>query len=432
MITAVIVGAGHRALTYASYAKLYPDKLKIVGVADPNKLRREEVAKEYGLTPEQCFNSAVELAAKGKIADAVINGTMDRQHVPTTLPLLKAGYDVLLEKPFAISEEEARALYAAAQKYNRKVMICHVLRYAPFYSEIKKRILDGDIGKIINIQTAEHVSYHHAAIGYIRGKWHRKDICGSSVLMAKCCHDLDLLSWFMSGVEPAKIASFGGLHYFCRKNAPENSGEHCLLDCPIEKDCLYSARKHYLDHPYRWSFYVWAGLEHIDNPTLEQKEEFLKHKDNPYGKCVWKLDNNVVDRQSVMVEFADGVTATHNLVCGASRPMRKIHIIGSHGEIQGIMDDSKFTVRHIDLRPGHEYSETEIDLKIQGDTTGAFGGHGGGDLRLVADFVSLLEGNHPSISCTAIEDSINGHLIGFSADKSMEESRIITLLHCKP
>ncbi|MCX6983537.1 MAG: Gfo/Idh/MocA family oxidoreductase [Lentisphaerae bacterium] len=381
MITAIIVGAGHRALVYASYAKECPDKLKIVGVADPIKLRREMVAKEYGLTQEQCFSSAEELASRGKIADAIINGTMDRQHVPTTLPLLKTGYDVLLEKPFAISEEEARELQAAAQKYNRKIMICHVLRYAPFYYEIKKRLLSGEIGKIINIQTAEHVSYHHVAIGYIRGKWRRKDVCGSSSLMAKCCHDLDLLTWFMSGIKLAKIASFGGLHYFCRKNAPENSGEYCLLDCTIERDCLYSARKHHLDHPDRWAFYVWAGLEHIE----------------------------------------------HNMVCGTSRPMRKIHIIGSHGEIHGIMDDSKFTVRHIDLRPGHEYSETEIDLNIQGDTTGAFGGHGGGDLRLAADFVSLLEGNQPSISCTTLDDSINGHLIGFCADKSMEENRIVNL-----
>ena len=427
MITSIIVGAGHRAMVYASYAKLHPDKFKIVGVADPNKLRQEMVAKEYGLTPDQCFNSAEELAAKGKIADSVINGTMDRQHVPTTLPLLKAGYDVLLEKPFAISEAEARELHAAARKYHRRLMICHVLRYAPFYYEIKQRVLSGEIGRIINIQTAEHVSYHHVASCFIRGKWHRKDVCGSSALMAKCCHDLDLLAWFMSGISPEKVVSFGGLHYFCRKYAPENSGEYCLLDCPVEKDCLYSARKHCLDHPDRWAFYVWAGLENIENPTLQQKEEFLKRKDNPYSRCVWKLDNNVVDRQSVLVEFADGVTATHNMVCGTSRPMRKLHIIGSHGEIQGIMDDSKFTVRHIDLRPGHEYSETEIDLNIHGDTTGAFGGHGGGDLRLAADFVSLLEGNKPSISCTTLDDSINGHLIGFCADQSMEQNRIVNL-----
>ncbi len=425
MITAIIVGAGHRALTYASYAQHYPDKMKIVGVADPVKLRREQVAAKYGLTPEQCYESAEDLAAKGKLADAVINGTMDAEHVPTTLPLLEAGYDVLLEKPFAVSEEEIKILAKAVERTRRKVMICHVLRYAPFYTEMKKRVLAGEIGEIINIQAAEHVSYHHVASCFIRGKWNREDVCGSSSLMSKCCHDLDLLTWFCSEIPPVKVSSFGGLHYFTREKAPANSGQYCLLDCPIEKDCLYSARKHHLDHPDRWSFYVWADIEHIKHATLADKEAFLKDKANPYSQCVWKLDNNVVDRQSVMIEFANGATATHSMVCGCSRPMRKLHIIGTHGELHGIMDDNRYTVRHIDLRPGHEYSEEVFDLTNEGDTTGAFGGHGGGDLRLVADFISVLEGNAPSISCTTLADSLNGHLIGFAADQAMKENIIV-------
>jgi predicted dehydrogenase len=427
MLTAIIVGAGHRSLMYASYAKLHPTKMKIVGVADPIKLRCEQVAEEYNLTPEQCYESAEELASKGKLADIIINGTMDNQHVDTTVPLLEAGYDVLLEKPFAISREEVERLTEVVKRTGRKVMICHVLRYAPFYTEMRQRILDGEIGDIINIQSAEHVSYHHVAAGYVRGKWHRKDVCGSSSLMAKCCHDLDLLTWFKSGIAPKQVSSFGGLHYFCRKNAPENSGEQCLVDCPLEKDCLYSARKHYIDHPVRWGAYSWAGIEHLGETTLEQKEEFLKDKSNPYSRCVWKLDNNVVDRQSVMIEFKDGSTATHNMVCGTSRPMRKIHIIGTKGELHGILDDNKYVVRHIDPRPGHEYTEVEYDLNDEGDTTGAFGGHGGGDLRLPADFVTAVEGKTPSISCTSLADSLNGHLIGFAADQAMEENRIVEL-----
>ena len=427
MITAVIVGAGHRALLYASLALKDPQKLKIVGVADPIEQRRKLVAEKYGFSEEFCFESAEELAKHGKIADAVINGTMDDQHVDTTIPLLEAGYDILLEKPFAISHDEVKRLEEAVERTGRKVMICHVLRYAPFYVELKKRILNGEIGDIINIQTAEHVSYHHVASCYVRGKWHRKDICGSSSLMAKCCHDLDLLTWFKSGIAPKQVSSFGGLHYFCRKNAPENSGEYCLLDCPIEKECLYSARKHYLDHPERWSFYVWAELEHLGKPTLEQKEAFLKDKSNPYSKCVWKLDNNVADRQSVIIEFEDGSTASHNMVCGTSRPMRNIHIIGTRGELQGIMDDNKYVIRHIDPRPGHEYEEIEHNLNDEGDTTGAFGGHGGGDLRLSMDFCTAIEGEEPSISCTSLDDSLNGHLIGFAADEAMEQNKIVKI-----
>ena len=427
MITAVVVGAGHRAMTYASLAEHKPEQLKIVGVADPNKQRQQMVADMYGFSEEFCFDSAQELAKRGKIADAVINGTMDRQHVETTIPLLEAGYDVLLEKPFAVSKAEVERLDEAVKRTGRKVMICHVLRYAPFYTEMKQRVLNGEIGEIINIQSAEHVSYHHVASCFVRGKWHRKDVCGSSSLMSKCCHDLDLLTWYFSGIKPKQVSSFGGLHYFCKEKAPENSGEYCLLDCQIEKDCLYSARKHYLDHPERWAAYVWAELEHLGKPTLAQKEAFLKDKSNPYSRCVWKLDNNVVDRQSVMIEFENGSTATHNMVCGTSRPMRKIHIIGTCGELHGILDDNKYVVRHIDLRPGHEYTEVEYDLNDEGDTTGVFGGHGGGDLRLAEDFVAAVEGKAPSISCTSLADSMNGHLIGFAADRAMEENKIVKL-----
>lgn len=421
-ITAVVVGAGHRALTYASYSKQRPDELKIVGVADPNPQRVQQVAKMYDIPPERCFSSAEELAAVPRFADAVINGTMDRQHVPTSVPLMQAGYHILLEKPFAISEEEMWHLVATAKETDRTVMICHVLRYAPFYSSIRKLVAEGRIGKVLNLQTIEHVSYHHMSVAFVRGKWNSKEVCGSSMLMSKCSHDLDLITWMKSGVDPTYVSSLGGLSYFRQENAPEDAGTRCLVDCPIEESCQYSARKIYLNHPNRWSFYVWQELEHLENPTMEDKIESLKTT-NPHGRCVWKCDNDVVDHQSIVIEFEDGSTATHNMIGGASRPSRSIHLIGTEGEIQGVLEDSKFVIRHIDSRPGHEYSEELVDLNLTTDMHGAFGGHGGGDLRLVADFCSTLKGREPSISCTTLDDSVNGHLIGFRADQSLELRR---------
>ena len=141
-MTAVIVGAGNRAHCYAGLALERPDLLKIVGVADLNPDRIKYTAERFHLMPDQCFSSAEEFFSKGKIADAVINGTGDAEHVPTTLPMLDLGYDVLLEKPFAVSREEAEMFAAAAARSNSKVMICHVLRYAPFYAAVKKHILN--------------------------------------------------------------------------------------------------------------------------------------------------------------------------------------------------------------------------------------------------------------------------------------------------
>lgn len=426
-LTAVIVGAGHRAVIYANYALQNPDKLKIVGIADPNPLRREWCRKTYGFSEENMFESAEALAARPRFADAVINGTMDHQHVPTAIPLLKAGYHMLLEKPFAVNEEEMWELVKVAKETDRKVMICHVLRYAPFYKAIRQKILDGEIGDIVAIETVEHVSYHHMAVAYVRGKWRNYASCKATMLLAKCSHDLDLIMWMNSGNAPVSVASFGSNFQFHPGRMPEGAGKRCLVDCPreVEENCLYSAKKLFVDHPDRWTAYVWDNLEHLENPTLEDKIKTLK-EDSLYGRCIYQCDNDTVDHQTVIINFANGVTASHNMIAGCARPMRSIHIIGTKGEISGIDQDQKFHLRKIDTRPGCEYSDEIIDLAAEGDLSA---GHGGGDERLTEDFVSYIQGSKPSISCTTIDDSVNGHLCVYLADKSRIEGVIKQVIH---
>ncbi|MBT3271707.1 MAG: Gfo/Idh/MocA family oxidoreductase, partial [Spirochaetales bacterium] len=282
MKTAIIVGAGHRSRCYASYALEYPEKLRIVGVVDPIELRRKQVASDFHLEENQCYDTADDLAALPQRADFVINGTMDHLHVETTIPLIEAGYDVLLEKPFATDVDELWSLVRAARARDRKVSICHVLRYTPFFKAIRQKVIEGAIGDIINVQSVEHVSYHHVVIGFVRGKWARRDYSRSTMLMAKSCHDLDLITWMKSGVRPVSVSSFGNNYQFRPERAPKDSGGRCLVDCSIESECLYSAKKHYIDHPDRWSSYVWDSIEHIDSPTIEDKIESLKT--SPYGR----------------------------------------------------------------------------------------------------------------------------------------------------
>jgi predicted dehydrogenase len=421
-VTAIIVGAGHRSLVYSKLALTNPELLKIVGVADPNPVRRKQCMKLYGFGEDMCFESAQELAEKGKLADTIINGTMDEVHIETSVPLLNAGYDMLLEKPFAVNEEEMRTLVDCAKKNGSKVMICHVLRYTPFYYGIKERVASGEIGDIINIQTSEHVSYHHLSTSYVRGKWANSDKCHTSMLLAKCCHDIDIMMWLMSDTKPEKICSFGGKYQFKPENAPEGAGTVCMRDCPLVDTCDFSTKRLYIDHPDRWSFYVWDALEHIDEPTIEDKIALMK-SDNRYARCIYKCDNNIVDHQSVMVEFANGATGTHNMVGGSAQSLRHIHIVGTKGEIYGNFEESKFFVLKINPSPDAHNEECdieEVDLNVSGDMVGAFGGHGGGDERLTADFVKFIQGEKPSLACTSIFDSVAGHLCVYLADESRE------------
>ncbi|NOU69415.1 gfo/Idh/MocA family oxidoreductase [Paenibacillus sp. LMG 31461] len=413
-IKAIVVGAGSRASQYAGYALTHPEQLHIVGIVDPNEIRRNRLGDVHQVPLTHRFSYITELLSANIQADAVINGTMDALHVETCLPLLAHGYDILLEKPIGISREEVIELLIAAKQYERKIMICHVLRYAPFYQEIRKRIASGDIGDILNIQTAEHVSYHHMSTAFVRGKWSNKEASGSTMLMAKCCHDMDLITWFKSGIRPTRVTSTGGIMHFREEQAPAGSGTRCLVDCAIETDCVYSAKKIYVEEK-KWQHYAWAGIEQLGPSPTEQQMLASLQSDNPYGRCVWHCDNTVVDHQSVAIKFEDGSTATHNLVGNTAKPCRTVHIIGRKGEIRGVMEDGYFVVRKPGFHDGQDYYEERIQLDISDEM------HGGGDLLLVGDFVRVLQGEGGSISTTSIEDSIYGHLVGFGADRGMDE-----------
>ncbi|HHU83874.1 MAG TPA: Gfo/Idh/MocA family oxidoreductase [Clostridiales bacterium] len=417
-VTAIIVGFGHRADLYAGYSLSHPEDLQIVGVADPDYDRCLTAQKKYGFPKENIFKDAAELAERPKFADAIINGTMDQQHVETSVPLLELGYDMLLEKPFACNIDELETLMEVVVRKNNKVLIGHILRYTPFYYSIKEKIMRGDIGDIINIQTTECVSYHHLTTSYVRGKWANSNESKTPMLLAKCCHDVDIMMWLMGKNRPHIVSSFGSKFQFKPENAPENAGTRCMVDCPLVDSCTQSAKKIYIDHPDRWHFYVWSALENIENPTIEDKINLLKG-DSPYGRCVYKCDNNIVDNQALIVKFENGATGTHNLVGGASMPLRKIHIIGTKGEIFGDFEKNIYTVQIINSDPGKEYDQYIVDVSTDEPVIGH-----GGELAMMRDFVDYLRYDKATIACTELKHSVAGHLTIYLADKSREENGI--------
>ena len=417
-IAVIVVGAGSRGMNYASYARKHPEQMRIVGVVEPDPARREHTAKTYGIPEEMTFATVEELTDRPKLADAAINGTMDDLHVATSIPLLRKGYDLLLEKPIGVSEDEVTALYGAAREYGRKVMICHVLRYAPFYMELKSRIESGAIGDIVHIQTEENVDFHHMATAFVRGKFSNRSRGGSSFLMQKCCHDLDLIAWFHSGARPAKVSSYGSLSQFREARAPAGSGTRCLTDCMIEADCVYSAKKLYVDRPL-WGTYVWPRYLDGVRWSEEEKLESLR-TDNPFGRCVWRCDNDIVDHQAVLIEFEDGSTAVHNLVGATAKACRTVHITGTKGEIQGVLEEGAFVIRRPALTGKGTFLEERVEISVSNDM------HGGGDHRLVEDFVRVVRGDAGSMFSTSLDNSIVGHLIGFRADRAMASGQSLT------
>ncbi len=421
-VTTVIVGYGDRGSIYADYAKKYPEELEIKAVVDPDEYRMGLAREKFNLKDEQCIYSFDELVKLGKIADCAIVATMDLLHYSQAKTLLQLGYNVLVEKPVVNNAKQLEELRDVAKNNNRIMMVCHVLRYTPFYSSIKKDILDGKIGEIVHMETSELVGVCHASTSFIRGKWNNEKRCGSSYLLAKCCHDIDLICWLNNATTPNEVVSFGGRNFIVPEKAPKGSPERCYDGCPYIDTCRFSAKSLYIKNSL-FSFLTYRGIKkNYEDITEEEKLQALR-TDDPMGVCAYKTDTDLVDHQGVMLKFNNGSTAFHSLLSAVARPGRKIHVIGTQGEIEGFFEDNKYYIRKFDFESSW-YKQEEVDVmaKIEAGV-----GHGGGDMGLMRDFVKRMRGEEPSISSTDISDSINGHECVYAADRSRKEDKCIKI-----
>ena len=422
-VKVIIVGNGERASCYCKYALYSPENLQVTAIVDPDKNKLKEGAKLYGVPERHCFESVEKFLEKREEyaieADGVINATMDEYHYRTAIPLLKAGYHMLLEKPVVNNMEQLLDIERTAEENGCLLMVCHVLRYTPFYRGIKEVIERGEIGEIVHIETSENVGIAHASNSYIRGKWNSKEKCGSSMLLAKCCHDLDLLCWLNNKAAPVTVASFGGRNFILAETAPDGAGTRCLVDCPHVNDCRYSAKSIYVDND-RFPWYSWQCLgKPYEEATREEKTQSLKTF-NPHGECALKVQSDLVDHQAVILQFSDGSTATHSMIQGSVRPCRTIRVTGTEGEIEGMIETCVFHVRKYDFANA-DYTERSVDVRKDIPENDH---HAGGDEGIIRDFIRMIRKERPSVSCTKIQDSIYGHLCVYKADKSMDEGRI--------
>ena len=406
-VKVAVCGFGIRgAEAYASYQKLRPEEMELVAVADPRPERRELAVREYGVSPENCFESGEALLAREKMADLLIIATQDTDHVCYALPALEKGYHLLLEKPISPRLEECVALREKAHECGRLVIVCHVLRYTQFYQKIHNLLREGVIGDIQSLVATENVAYWHFAHSYVRGNWRRSDL-SSPVILAKSCHDMDIIRWLV-GKPCEKISSFGSLNWFREENAPAGCGSRCL-ECGAKEACPYDAEKIYLDNHksgYRTGCRQWPLTVLTSDVTEENLYAALK--DGPYGRCVYHCDNDVADHQVVNMEFEGGITATFSLSAFTQNCYRTMLVMGSMGEIEGNLEENAVYVRRFG-RP-----EEKIVLDPVSDE---FAGHGGGDSRMM-EYLCRLVREGDSEALTSVDASVESHIMALAAEES--------------
>ena len=418
--TVAIVGLGSRGLnTYAQCALKFPEKMKIVAVADPHANRVQMAKEQFGLADAQCFDSAQKLLEQERLADVMFICTQDRQHVEQAIPAMKKGYHIVLEKPISPEMDQLRSIVQVAEETQRKVIVCHVLRYTPFYNKLKQLLDEGTVGEIVGIQHIENVGYWHQAHSFVRGNW-RSSKETSPMIMAKCCHDLDLLLW-LTGKHCTTVSSFGNTFLFRADKAPAGAAKRCLDGCKAKDSCPYDAEKIYITNEATgvaagktgWPCNVLA-----DYPTEENIYEAIKT--GPYGRCVYACDNDVVDHQVVNMLMEDGSALQMTMSAFNAHGGRETNILGTTGQIKASLDENIIKVMPYG---GKEYT---IDVS---QMTQDFSGHAGGDSRMVEEFLDVVRGAaEPTSRMTTLEASVESHFIALAAERSrLEQGRSIPL-----
>lgn len=408
-VKAVLVGAGARGMdVYAAYALAHKTELQFVAVAEPDEEKRRRFCTLHGIPKEHAYKDYESLFAAGKLGECAFICTQDKLHTRPALLALESGYDVLLEKPMATTREECELLVHTAQQLERKLMLCHVLRYTRFFSKIKELLEKGAIGMLIGIDHNEDIGYWHFAHSYVRGEWRRADEA-SPMIPAKCCHDLDILRWLV-GSHCTSVYSTGDLYHFKAENAPDGAPERCLDGCMYLRECPYYAPVQYLTDDTDWPTAVIST-----DKSLEARTRALEK--GPYGRCVYRCDNDVCDRQSVVLQFENGVHATFTASAFSENMTRRIVLDGTGGRITGSLEDN--TIELVQFATGlHE----KFTLNAKVDTLG----HGGGDQHLIADFVDLVR-NGSAQAKTMAQDSLESHILAFAAEESRLTGRPVSM-----
>lgn len=413
--SAILIGAGMRGTIYTNEMLKFKDKFKVIGVAEPIESRRNIIKEKHNISDDMCFGGWEEILAKPKMADLAVICTMDDMHYEPAMKAIELGYNILLEKPVAPTAKECADIALAAEKKGVKVLVCHVLRYTPFFKKVKETVMDGTIGDIMSVIHVEAVGNIHQSHSYVRGNWHSEEET-SPMLLAKCCHDLDIIQWILN--EPCeKIQSFGKLTYFTPEYAPEGAPERCIDGgCPIEDTCPYNSKKLYYDDKNNMWFRpaCTKGISKGEIPTDQEVMTALKTTD--YGLCVYKAHNDVVDHQTVNMQFKSGANATLSMNA-FNRGGRYIRIFGTKGELSAHMDAEKIYIYTFEDKKHTEVPSVSTDESI-------LGGHGGGDAGLVYELYDYLGGNYNGYCAADINISVKNHLIGFAAEKSRREDSV--------
>ena len=406
IITVSIIGVGlSGGECYGRYFHQAKDKYKLTNLCDIDQAKLEKYGDAFGIDKAHRFLSE-ESFFQEKRSDLLVIATMEKTHARIARKALSLGYDIMMEQPVSDEPDELRALVAAARRAGRKIMVCHILRYSSMVRKLKEILSKGEIGRIISMDATENVVFWHEAHSYVRGNW-RNSAMSASMVLTKCCHDLDLLQYFAKS-KCMTVSSMGSLSYFKRENAPAEATERCV-DCPLMESCPYSAKKVYIDLWKQWGEPANVMPMNALTDKLPLSEESLQKaiEEGPYGRCVFYCDNDVVDNQKIIMQFENGIIAALKMEAFVKYGGRELRFFGTEGCLE--LNETR------DVITLHRYLGGDESWKIS--SIAGKDDHAYRVGKMIDTFYNVLIGESEEIE-TSIDGAVESHYMAIAAEES--------------
>lgn len=408
----VLVGTGGRSFMFSqSLLGTYAENAELLALCDLNTKRMaynaSKLEGEFGVKLKQYAAADFERMVAEQKPDVVIVTTMDRTHHEYIIRALELGCDVITEKPMTTDAVKCQAIIDAVKRTGREVRVTFNYRYSPSRSKVKELIQSGAIGDVLSVHFEWLLDTSHGA-DYFR-RWHRNKINSGGLMVHKSTHHFDLVNWWL-GSEPEVVFGLGKLAFYGKANGEKRglyhpyvraTGSEAAKSDPFALDLLGG------DANLRGLYYDAEG------------EDAYMRDQNVFGDGI-----DIEDTMNVLVGYKSGAQLSYSLTAYAPWEGYRVAFNGSKGRIElDVMENSYISAGNSHISDGTSHSERLLLLpqfcKPQVvEIEEAVGGHGGGDLLLLADLFAPESPADPLGRAAGYRDGALSILTGIAANKS--------------
>ena len=411
-----IVGTGSRHKMFrGAVAETYADRNALVGLCDINEKR---LALSAGAVPAEGNGVATyraedfpQMLSEQK-PDTVIVTVPDYLHHDYIVEAMRAGSDVMTEKPMTIDLEKLKSILDAQKETGRKVTVTFNYRYTPARTQLKDILMSGAIGDVTAVSFRWYLDRVHGA-DYFR-RWHRYKDQSGGLLVHKSTHHFDLVNWWL-GSSPVSVAAHGTRSFYRAKTADalglNPRGPRCHT-CPSAGSC-----------DFRLDLEADQALKtlYLD---AEDEDGYLR------DRCVFDDDITIEDTMQVQAVYGTGASLNYTLCAYSPWEGLEVKFYGTKGELSH---------RHVEVHgvfggkrekaAGSETMTTTLHLAgeqpQQLDVWEGEGDHGGADPVMLGYLFDPDAGEDPYGRSSSHIDGAWSILTGIAANRSIETGQTV-------